>query len=504
MAIGLSFLIFLLVMGIGSSIIMWQVSENIEIQLQSRLSHAVSRLDKVIGHARSAANEAATNAGMRCTNEVLLKIRQIVTTTPDVRTVNLATNDTIYCSSLFGLEKRQVQPANYFQGQLLLLNGSPVTPYNSLLAYRSVVGKNSILIGIDGYYLQNTLALSSVSAPLLLRVGGAWMSEDGTVYQSVPPVRLDTRSVTSSLYGYQIFTTLPSLMSWPVVWKYAIDSLLIFLTLSLLLAWLTYRLLIRQTTPQALLAQAVSRHQFIPFMQPIVDGKTFQLVGAEVLVRWAHPKTGIIPPALFIPLAEQSGLIIEITEQITHQVSQFLLVHQELLPLPFFCCINVSARHFQDERLLSLCRQFIHTLSYSSVTLVLELTERELIIENDATHVMCKTLRELGVIFAIDDFGTGNANLAYLKQFSAELIKIDKQFIQAINNDLHSEHIVNNILTLSGQLQFSTVAEGIETQKQANSLQRMGVTYMQGYFFGRPLPLEDFSATYFDGGAQCA
>lgn len=245
-------------------------------------------------------------------------------------------------------------------------------------------------------------------------------------------------------------------------------------------------MLIRQFTPLSILRQAVERQQFIPYLQPIVNARSFKVIGAEVLIRWKHPTIGLIPPDQFVPLAEQSGLIVPMTECIMEQVSQFISLSSMTLPEEFLICVNVSAQHFRDTRLIYTCQKFMNTLLQRRVKLVLELTERELIVGNQQVEQLCEELRQCGVIFSIDDFGTGNANLSYLKQFPITHIKIDKTFTHLIHKDSHSEHIVKSIVTLAHGLQLSTVAEGIETQEQAEYLQGIGVNFMQGYLLVAP------------------
>lgn len=491
--ITLSMIPFVLSMFIGCSGIIWQVSQNIEQEAQSRLLRAVLRLDKAISHADEAANAMTKLAGATCDEKVFLRLRQRVTITPDVRTINLARDNRVYCSSLYGEIIGEVSIAEYVHGKLSLLKGNKVTPYRSLLAYRKTIGINSILVGIDGYYLQNILELLSYPTQLVLKVGTHWMSLDGFVHYTPPLESQYLRVMGSKNYGFQVITTLPSILSLENIWKYAKWYLCLIFALSSLSSLIAYKLLIRQFTPLSILRQAVERQQFIPYLQPIVNARSFKVIGAEVLIRWKHPTIGLIPPDQFVPLAEQSGLIVPMTECIMEQVSQFISLSSMTLPEEFLICVNVSAQHFRDTRLIYTCQKFMNTLLQRRVKLVLELTERELIVGNQQVEQLCEELRQCGVIFSIDDFGTGNANLSYLKQFPITHIKIDKTFTHLIHKDSHSEHIVKSIVTLAHGLQLSTVAEGIETQEQAEYLQGIGVNFMQGYLFGRPVAMTDFT-----------
>ncbi|HFT8658403.1 TPA: EAL domain-containing protein [Enterobacter cloacae] len=488
----ITIIVFLALTGMGSAFILWFVSDSMEDEMQARLGRALYRMDGALSHASLAAQKSDDLAGKPCSEELVLSLRRIVTTIPDVRTVNLVTGNSIYCTSLYGPTNYHLSDQKYFRGNLQLLSGNQVTPSRSLLVYRVNKNSQSILVGIDGYYLENALALLSIPTPLYLKIGDVWMGEDGQLHRTSPGWTNRTRVSTSEVYGIQVFTSRPSLLDWEVIWNYARGGPLIVIILSFILSALLYRLLNRHSTPVALLASAINQGEFEPWLQHIVDSKTLNIVGCEALVRWNHPTMGIIPPDQFIPLAETSGLITRITEQMSGQVSDFIKNNKDVLPEPFYCHINVSASDFQNHDINAMCLRFIERVNNPGIVLVLEITERDHIDDDSVTIGICHQLQQAGVIIAIDDFGTGNANLAYLKRFSAGIVKIDKMFITSIEEDAFSVHIVKNLIQLSTLLGFKTIAEGVETEKQAEQLSALGVTYMQGYLFGRPLPLSEY------------
>ncbi|EKM5744395.1 EAL domain-containing protein [Enterobacter kobei] len=494
----ITILVFLALTGMGSAFILWFVSDSLEDEMQARLGRALYRLEGALNHASLAAQKADDLAGKPCSEELVLSLRSIVTTIPDVRTVNLVNGNNIYCASLYGPTNYHLSIQKYFRGKLQLLPGNQVTPSRTLLVYRVNKNNHSILVGIDGYYLENALALLSIPTPLFLKIGDIWMGEDGQLNRTNPGWTHRTRVATSQIYGIQVFTSRPSLSDWDVIWNYARGGPFIVFILSFLLSALLYRLLNRHSTPVALLASAIRQEEFEPWLQHIVDSRTLNVVGCEALVRWNHPTMGIIPPDQFIPLAETSGLITRITELMSSQVADFMKINKNILPEPFYCHINISASDFQNHDINGMCQQFIEKVNNPGVFLVLEITERDHIDDDPENIEICRQLQQSGVIIAIDDFGTGNANLAYLKRFSAGIVKIDKLFITGIEDDDFSLHIVKNLIQLSKLLGFKTIAEGVETEKQAEQLSALGVTYMQGYLFGRPLPLGEYGKALTD------
>lgn len=216
------------------------------------------------------------------------------------------------------------------------------------------------------------------------------------------------------------------------------------------------------------------------------------MTGAEVLMRWQHPQSGLIPPYQFIPLAEESGLIVPMTRLIMAQVREQFGPLAAQLPKNFHFGFNICASHFKDHSLAEDCKAFIDTFKVNPINLVLELTERELIEPGEITYSLFRTLRQMGVLIAMDDFGTGHSSLAYLQKFHIDILKIDQSFIGRIGTDALAEHIVDNVIDLAKRLQMIIVAEGIETQTQVNYLAPYQLEFLQGYFFGKPVPPEIF------------
>jgi EAL domain-containing protein (putative c-di-GMP-specific phosphodiesterase class I) len=248
----------------------------------------------------------------------------------------------------------------------------------------------------------------------------------------------------------------------------------------------------RSTSPSHEMQRALDAGEFIPYFQPVVHGDSKKWSGAEVLMRWNHPKEGLVRPDLFIPFAEHSGLIVPMTRALMQQTAALLGPQSALLTQPFHLGINITASHCRDLELVEDCRELLAAFAPGSISLVLELTERELIEPTDITRQLFEQLHAMGVMIAIDDFGTGHSSLGYLRKFNVDFLKIDQSFVAMIGIDALSRHILDTIIELSAKLDLGIVAEGVETQEQADYLTAHHVNFMQGYLFGKPMPAADF------------
>lgn len=234
------------------------------------------------------------------------------------------------------------------------------------------------------------------------------------------------------------------------------------------------------------LHRAIAEGELRVYLQTQVnaDGK---IVGAEALVRWQHPQRGIVPPAAFIPIAEESNLVIEIGNWMLTEVCS-LLTSEALLDLPVRIAVNISPRQFRQHDFVSQVQHILAITGADPMHLTLEVTEG-LVIDN-MSEVIGKMheLSEMGIHFSMDDFGTGYSSLSYLKRLPIHELKIDKSFIQDITSDANDAALVETILAVAKHMHLKVVAEGVETAEQADFLNRHGNVIHQGYFFHRPEP----------------
>ncbi|APC14471.1 cyclic diguanylate phosphodiesterase [Pseudomonas frederiksbergensis] len=488
----ITLLIGLIPVVLGTVILRMQAEQGLEQSTYQTAEEAVRQFDLMLDNTAQAAQELLPLAGQPCA-EVKLALREQVTRRPFVRSTNLVWDNNLYCSSLFGDYQAAVDPGEYTQGTLWLMNGNPVTPNTALLVYRLSKGRQGALTSLDGYHLSNVLRLIGRKTLLLLQVGPHWLSADGKVHEGALPVLPVARSnLESSRYAFEVEAGFPE----GEVWRYMkseyppLFSLLIFF--GVIAGTLGHWLQKRSSSPSHELRRALEANEFIPYFQPVVHGDTKQWAGIEVLMRWKHPKEGLVRPDLFIPFAEHSGLIVPMTRSLMRQTAALLAPHAHVFHTRFHIGINITASHCRDLELVDDCREFLAAFPPDKVALVLELTERELIEPNAITLQLFEQLHELGVMIAIDDFGTGHSSLGYLRQFNVDFLKIDQSFVAMIGADALSRHILDSIIELSAKLDLGIVAEGVETLEQSDYLARHGVNFLQGYLFGRPMPGADF------------
>ena len=237
------------------------------------------------------------------------------------------------------------------------------------------------------------------------------------------------------------------------------------------------------------LRQAVERDEFELHYQPIVELGTGNLAGFEALARWRHPRRGIVSPGEFIPVAEQTGLIVQIGRWAIREALRQLGRWQESLPAlgPLSMSVNLSGRQIADPRLLEEIESALRENNVKAGTFRLELTESVLMDNAETVHRILSALRKQGVCIWVDDFGTGYSSLSYLHRFPVDGLKIDKTFVDALDGSDQGAAMIRTILSLADNLDFEVIAEGIEQTMQADELIRLGCQKGQGFLFGRPL-----------------
>jgi EAL domain-containing protein (putative c-di-GMP-specific phosphodiesterase class I) len=234
------------------------------------------------------------------------------------------------------------------------------------------------------------------------------------------------------------------------------------------------------------LAEALRAEQLFMVYQPIVDLEDEQVVGVEALLRWRHPTRGVISPELFVPIAEENGEIIPIGRWVLEKAcAQAAAWHERGYRLGM--SVNVSVRQLERTEFVEEVRRTLHDTRLDPETLTLELTETVLMREPEATALVLKELKGLGVRIAVDDFGTGYSSLAYLRQFPVDSLKIDRTFITALELTSEGHALTHTLIQLGKALGLQTLAEGVEHHSQIEELQREECDLAQGFLFARPL-----------------
>lgn len=272
--------------------------------------------------------------------------------------------------------------------------------------------------------------------------------------------------------------------------KTTLEHLLPVATLAglLLAVGLFYLTRQQQSLPNAIRA-GLRNNEFHMVYQPIVDARSKKWVGAEALIRWKRRDGQSIRPDLFIPIAEDSGLITQITERVIALVEKDAR-HLFALSPDFRLSINLAAADLEEPSTLERLRRMAERTGAGPGNLSLEITERSFV-RPGGTKQMIDTMRAAGFSVALDDFGTGYSSLSTLGNFSLDYIKIDKSFVEAIGTGAPTEHVVRHIVELAKGLQLDLIAEGVETELQAGQLRELGVNQMQGWLYSRPIAMAD-------------
>jgi len=251
--------------------------------------------------------------------------------------------------------------------------------------------------------------------------------------------------------------------------------------------------LIVQMNLEAKLRRAIEKQEFILYYQPKFNVQSRESIGAEALIRWNEPEEGMISPAVFIPLAEETGLIGPITDWVMKEACKQNSIWQQQGYKPIRMAVNLSPKQFNQEDIAKRIFNQIICADLAPKYVELEITEGALVEDVEKSNQMLNELKSWGIHISIDDFGTGYSSLSYLKKFSLDTLKIDQSFVRDLLKDPDDAAIVSAIIAMAKSLRFNVIAEGVETEEQFNYLAAHGCNEIQGYFMGRPVPAEEFT-----------
>jgi EAL domain-containing protein (putative c-di-GMP-specific phosphodiesterase class I) len=240
------------------------------------------------------------------------------------------------------------------------------------------------------------------------------------------------------------------------------------------------------------LRHAIENHQLEVYYQPQVNIEDGNIIGAEALLRWNHPELGMISPSEFIPLAESSGQIIAIGEWVLRTAIRQTKEWMKIGFSEMVIAVNLSAVQFRQTNLPDIVITILDEIGLPHEYLELELTEAVTMNDPVAAIDVMNTLHKTGIRMSIDDFGTGYSSLSYLKRFKIYKLKIDQSFVRDIATDVDDRSIVSAIIDMANNLGLHTIAEGVETAEQLNILRKEGCNEIQGYYFSKPLPADQF------------
>ncbi len=248
---------------------------------------------------------------------------------------------------------------------------------------------------------------------------------------------------------------------------------------------------LQQLQMESALRNAMDAGEFEVLYQPQISFADGRMVGVESLLRWNSREFGVVGPTTFVPLAEETGLIVPIGEWVLLQSCKDVAALQRRIGTECSVAVNISPRQFQQKDFPATVERALETSGLKPEQLELEITEHLLMVDSEESLEIMRRVRKLGVRFAIDDFGTGFSNMAYITRFAVDRIKIDRSFISRCDVDENSRAVTAAVIALAHSLQIEVIAEGVESEQQAEMLREMSCDQAQGYFYSRPLKIAD-------------
>lgn len=397
----------------------------------------------------------------------------------------------VYCSSKRGDIDVPLSTININENleipHLFIVSGTPSVPEVPAVVSLNwdPISKHGAVVIIEGQYLLDSFVQPNVFPSAVTNVA---LSINGkTIPESLGFIKNKVITLDSDKHNFSVLLEMSPAFFWHFFWIFLAISLpvsIVLITGTIL--FVLYSRVTRHSLADDI-RNGIENEEFFLVYQPVICAEDVKAKGVEALVRWQHPQMGLVRPDLFIPIAEECKLIVPLTNYIFERaLKDFADMKVES---GFRIGFNVAPEHFTQDDIES---KFIHlrdSLELIGVKPLIEITERQLLTPDICQRI--ESLRQLGILVAIDDFGTGQTTLSLLQTMPLDYLKIDKCFIDTIGQDSVTSHVLDTIIELSHKMNYVVVAEGVETQEQADYLTRRQVHFLQGYLFAKPMKLAD-------------
>lgn len=405
---------------------------------------------------------------------------------PHLRTIFIYRQGEIWCSSLPGNRVLLTRLPAATDAPLVLVSARNTVNARPVLLNQTLFTDSRIVVTISDKHIRDALRTPLKEMNYAFLAGNVMLGMSGDVTR-LPVSERNFGRVYSERYPFAVRYNQPPLFSVNRLINQGMGVVIFITLISCLAGYALERYLNRNTTPEETLRRAITKGEIVPFYQPVVNGRQGTLRGVEVLARWKHPKAGFISPASFIPVAEKSGLIVPLTQRLMNQVVENMNAIASKLPEGFHIGINFSASHIASPTFVEECLKYKAQFERKDLNLVIEVTEREPLHVDEHLVQTLNILHENGFVIALDDFGTGYSGLSYLHDLHIDYIKIDQSFVARVSMEEDSTRILDCVLDLARKLSLSIVAEGVETKEQVDYLNRNDITFLQGYYFFKPV-----------------
>ncbi|MEZ6876996.1 EAL domain-containing protein [Enterobacter sp. KBR-315C3_2022] len=446
-----------------------------------------SSLNSMLSDAHEATQKASRLLGGACDFNVEKALNMLPGRYRHIYSINVVHNQHISCSSLLANKHADI-------GFVLPLD-------KALWMSRTVRSPDIYVISLITHLPQGTLYVASdlrflyemLGSDLVIQVSGKTLTAAGLVKDSLAAAQFSHyEALPAHSPLYTLAWRKPEMSE---IIGFTLNSWLsmgFILSMSAIMAALTWLLAIRRHSLYTQLANAIRQHQIHPHYQPIICAKTNAVSGAEILARWHHDELGFVPPDVFIPVAESTGLIIDLTESLLEQVVDDLQQGIAAFQPGFKLNLNISHAHVVDSTFDLFIDYWSPIFRALGITLVFEITERENIDICDALTRKIDHIKRSGIRIALDDFGTGFSNLAFISNLSPDSIKIDRMFTRQISQEAATP-LIDCVIDMAKRMNILTTAEGVEYGYQVDYLKANQIDYLQGYFFSKPLCFSDFA-----------
>lgn len=488
-----AFLIFIAMMIISSLMVIQLEQRSIHRYIQSEAEEVREEIEGLLADTRLAIQEARPWLGQACTSELEKKLNALPNETMHVLVVNLMRGNQVYCSSLLYNKGKKITASHLVNNEVRITK-SPVLSGVPIITTVVRFEEGNILATADLRFVSSIVKSTETTGNFVLQVNDKMLTPDGVINSTLKDphfshyVQIEDKDAPY-IIAYQRPTLQAILGSIMHSWLYG----LLIISVSLIPTVLVYQHMSRRMSFYQHLSNAIHQDEISPHYQPIVCARTNQVLGAEVLARWVHEEVGFVPPDVFIPVAESSGLIVELTERLLNKVLADVKNAPETFCPNFKLNINISHTHLIDGSFYEFTNKYASRFKKLGFQLAFEITEGKDVSVNQDITSKIENIRNNGVLISLDDFGTGFSNFAWISNLNPDSIKIDRLFVNQIAQD-SATPLIDCVIEMAKKMGIKTVAEGVEHDYQVSWLKANNIDFFQGYYFSKPLPFPGFVA----------
>ncbi|MBQ5056729.1 EAL domain-containing protein [Klebsiella variicola] len=482
----IAFSLALVVFLAGVFVINWQLWHSDQATHVAAARQAAKKIAAILDEAHAATATALNVSRSGCSGQGQFQLGTEAALQPHLRTILLIKDGQVWCSSLPGNRVLTLHPESLPDEKLQLLPARMMVNKRPVLIYHTRSAQVRVIVSISDIHLRDALYSDEDNAGLALSVNHQMIAR----YGDVGPLKASPHQdiFSSPDYPFRIIYPESPFFSPSRLFQNGFGLLILIFSVSLLFYLLLRKYLNVYTSEEENLRYAIAQGYIVPFYQPVVNGKTGEIYGVEILARWKNATTQRRSPAEFIPLAERTGLIIPLTRSLMAQVAAQMNPIFSKLPDGFHIGLNISVSHINAPSFIDDCLHYQRGFEGKAVKLMLEITEQEPLLLNDAVVDKLNTLHSRGFSIALDDFGTGYSGLSCLHELIFDYIKIDQSFVGRVTGEAPSSKLLDCVIEMARTLSLRIIAEGVETQVQLEYLNRQNIHLLQGYYFWKPMP----------------